>query len=374
MRTIGVVVNPIAGMGGRVGLKGTDGKVEEARERGAEARAPDRAVAALRALAERNPDAEILTYGGEMGEREAREAGFDPNVVGGPASDEATADEATTAETNAVAVRTTAEDTREAVRRFAAEGVDLVLFVGGDGTAVDVAETLDERGAEIPILGVPAGVKVYSAVFAVTPEAAGRVAAAFDRTETREVNDIDEEAYREGEVRAELKALAEVPVADDLQSSKQVGGGTVESLAAGVADEIRSSEATTYVLGPGSTVGAIQSELGHEGSPLGVDLWRDGEVLVEDVTADEILANLGDKNVVVVSPIGGQGFVFGRGNDQISPDVIRRSEVEVVASKPKLDGIGVLRVDTGDDEVDDSLRGWRKVRVGRFERRMMKVV
>jgi predicted polyphosphate/ATP-dependent NAD kinase len=366
MRTIGVVVNPIAGMGGRVGLKGTDGEVEAARERGAEPRAPERAVAALRTLRERTDGAsgangdgvELLTYAGEMGEREAREAGFDPRIVGEPESDE-----------------TAAADTREAVRRFVAEGADLVLFVGGDGTAVDVAETLDEEDADVPILGVPAGVKVYSAVFAVTPDAAGRVAAEFDRTERREVNDIDEDAYRAGEVRAELKGIAAVPVAEDLQSSKQVGGGTVESLAAGVAADARADDGTTYVLGPGSTVGAVKSELGFEGSPLGVDVWRDGAgVLVEDASADEILAHLGHRNVVVVSPIGGQGFVFGRGNDQISPDVIRRSDVEVVASKNKLDGVGVLRVDTGDDEVDDELRGWRKVRVGRFERRMMKVV
>ncbi|NEU57289.1 ATP-NAD kinase family protein [Halorussus sp. MSC15.2] len=366
MRTIGVVVNPIAGMGGRVGLKGTDGKVDEARERGAEARAPDRAVTALRALAERvdSEDVELLTYRGEMGEREARDAGLDPRVVGGPGVEDTTAESAAT----------TAADTRAAVRRFVAEEADLILFVGGDGTAVDVAETLNEEGAEIPMLGVPAGVKVYSAVFAVTPEAAGRVAADFDRSETREVNDIDEDAYRDGEVRAELKAVAEVPVAEDLQSSKQVGGGTVESLALGVAEDARADEGATYVLGPGGTVGAVKSELGFEGSPLGVDVWRDGEVLAADASADEILAHLGERNVVVVSPIGGQGFVFGRGNDQISPAVIRRSDVEVVASKPKLDGIGVLRVDTGDDEVDDSLRGWRKVRVGRFERRMMKVV
>ena len=367
MRRIGVVVNPVAGMGGRVGLKGTDGKVAEARERGAEPRAPDRAVEALRALRERAPDAEILTYGGEMGERAAREAGFDPEVVGTPEGDETAAGEERPPDT-------TAADTREAVRRFVETGADLVLFVGGDGTAVDVAETLDDLDAAVPLLGVPAGVKVYSAVFGVTPEAAGRVAADFDRTETREVNDIDEDAYRGGEVRAELKALAEVPVAEDLQSSKQVGGGTVESLAAGVADDARSDEDTTYVLGPGGTVGAIKSELGFDGSPLGVDVWRDGEVLVRDASEDEILATLGERNVVVVSPIGGQGFVFGRGNDQISPEVLRRSEVEVVASKRKLDDVGVLRVDTGDDEVDESLRGWRKVRVGRFERRMMKVV
>jgi len=372
MRRIGVVVNPIAGMGGRVGLKGTDGKVAEARERGAEPRAPDRARAALAALRERAPDAEIATYGGEMGERVADEADFDPEVVGEPAGAE-----------------TTAADTRDAVRALVEAGVGLVLFVGGDGTAVDVAETLAALDADVPMLGVPAGVKVYSAVFAVTPTAAGRVAADFDRTERREVNDIDESAYRDGEVRAELKALATVPVAEDLQSSKQVGGGTVESLAEGVADDARAAskkqrsgggetadgadDGATYVLGPGGTVGAIKAALGFEGSPLGVDVWRDGEVLVRDASADEIRPHLGERNVVVVSPIGGQGFVFGRGNDQISPDVIRRSDVEVVASKRKLDDIGVLRVDTGDEAVDESLRGWRKVRVGRFERRMMKV-
>ncbi|WP_115864381.1 ATP-NAD kinase family protein [Halorussus litoreus] len=398
MRRIGVVVNPIAGMGGRVGLKGTDGKVAEARERGAQPRAPDRATDALRALGERaqrgspgpkagntggqtaddsdgpnadEPGLEIVTVAGQMGEDETREAGLDPVVVGEPGTPDGTA---LVGDAAAAASPTSAADTREAVRQFVANDVDLILFVGGDGTAVDVAETLADLDSDTPMLGVPAGVKVYSAVFAVSPEAAGRVAADFDRTETREVNDIDEDAYREGEVRADLKALAEVPVAEDLQSSKQVGGGTVESLAAGVGDDAREDESATYVLGPGSTVGAVKSELRFAGSPLGVDVWRDGELLVEDASADEILANLGERNVVVVSPIGGQGFVFGRGNDQISPAVIERSAVEVVASKHKLDGLGVLRVDTGDEAVDESLRGWRKVRVGRFERRMMKVV
>ncbi|WP_018128745.1 ATP-NAD kinase family protein [Haladaptatus paucihalophilus] len=350
---IGVVVNPIAGMGGRVGLKGTDGKVAEARERGAERRAPDRAVAALSALYDRAPDSELLTYAGEMGAEEALAAGFDPEIVGEPGEEE-----------------TSAADTREAVRRLVADGVDLVLFVGGDGTAVDVAETLAEVEADAPMLGVPAGVKIYSSVFAVTPKAAGRVAASFDRTEEREVNDIDEEAYRAGEVRAELKAVASVPVAESLQSGKQLGGGTVESLAAGVADDVQPG--VTYVLA-GSIVGAIKSELGFDGSPLGVDVWRDGEVVARDANEEELLAALGRVNVIVVSLIGGQGFVFGRGNHQISPAVIRRSDVEIVASKTKLDGPGILRADTGDVVVDESLRGWWKVRVGRFERRMLKL-
>ncbi len=359
MRRVGFVVNPIAGMGGRVGLKGTDGKVEEARARGAEPRAPERARDALESLAAQESELELLVAGGDMGESAARETGFAPEVVTDPPEE------------------TTSEDTREAIRQFASKGVDLVLFVGGDGTAVDVTETLSELDSEIPVLGVPAGVKIYSSVFAVSPRAAGRIAASFERTESREVNDIDEDAYREGEVHTQLKALAEVPVAEEIQSSKQLSGGSVETLAAGVAAEIDAG--TTYVLGPGSTLGAIKRELGFEGSPLGVDVWRAdeggaGEVLVRDASAEEILANLSEQNVVMVSPIGGQGFVFGRGNQQISPDVLRQSDIEIVASRRKLDGIGVLRVDTGDADLDDELRGWHKVRIGCVERRLMKVV
>jgi NAD+ kinase len=356
MRRVGLVVNPIAGMGGRVGLKGTDNKVEEARNRGAEPRSPDRAREALEQLKTQPESVALYTYGGPMGEDEAIAAGFSPTVVGAPEREE-----------------TTAADTRAAVRRFVEEGVDLILFVGGDGTAVDVAETLEALDDETPILGVPGGVKVYSSVFAVTPRAAGRIATTFDRTETREVNDIDEDAYRGGDVNTELKALATVPVGDEVQSSKQIGGGTVESLAAAVAAEIREDDAT-YVLGPGSTVDAVKTELGIDGSPLGVDVWRDGTVLARDAGEREIVEALGERNVIVVSPIGGQGFIFGRGNDQISPQIIRRSEIEVIASKQKLTDIGVLRVDTGDPELDETLRGWQRVRVGTFERQLLKVV
>jgi NAD+ kinase len=355
MRTVGVVVNPIAGMGGRVGLKGTDGKVEEARERGAEPRAPDRAQAALDAMFDADPGVEVLAYGDPMGASLARAAGFEPTVVGEPGGGE-----------------TTAADTRAAVRALVAEGVDLLLFVGGDGTAVDVAETLAGLDDDTPILGVPAGVKVYSAVFGVSPAAAGRVAATFEETERAEVNDIDEDDYRDGEVHTELRAVVRVPVAEERQASKQLGGGSVEGLAADVAEGVEPG--VTYVLGPGSTLGAIKERLGFEGSPLGVDVFRDGEVIVRDGAAAEIEAALGEDNVVVVSPIGGQGFVFGRGNQQISPAVIRASDLSVVASRAKLDGIGVLRVDTGDPSLDESLRGWHRVRVGRFETQLVEIV
>ncbi|MFQ3476632.1 ATP-NAD kinase family protein [Halonotius sp. F2-221B] len=352
---LGVLVNPIAGMGGRVGLKGTDGKVAEARQRGAEPRAPERARRMFTRLAERDTEIDLLVAGEPMGAAEVRGAGFEPEIVFEPGTNTA---------------ETTAADTAAAVDAFVAAGVDLVVFVGGDGTAADVADALAET--EIPLLGVPAGVKVYSSVFAVSPEAAADIVVEFDRTEQREVMDIDEDDYRAGEVSPELRAIASVPVADGLQSAKQRGGGTVDALAEGIAGDV--DPETTYVLGPGSTLGAIKSALGFEGSPLGVDVWRDGQVLATDASEAEILDALGEDNTIIVSPIGGQGFIFGRGNPQLSPAVIRNASVEVVASRSKLDDLRVLRVDTDDPELDADLRGWRQVRVGRFETRMLRVV
>ncbi len=364
---LGVVMNPIAGMGGRVGLKGTDGKVAEARKRGAEPRAPERARRAMDRLREVAPETTVSAVADPMGERIVREAGFEPVSVVDPFAGTDQSSELPRE------VETSAEHTQHAVRAFRDADVDLVLFVGGDGTATDVAAALEE--SEVPMLGVPAGVKVYSSVFAVSPEDAAEVAATFTRTERREVMDIDEDAYREGEVHPELRGVAWVPVAEDLQSSKQTASGTVESLAEGVAADIRTreGEGVTYVLGPGSTVGAIKAELGFEPSPIGVDVWRDGEVVALDATESEILTALGDENVIVVSPIGGQGFVFGRGNPQLSPAVIRECDVTVVASRAKLDDVRALRVDTDDPELDEALAGWVKVRVGKFETRMMKI-
>jgi len=370
MRRIGFVVNPVAGLGGPVGLKGTDGKVAEALERGAEPRAGERARAALDALAETGAAVELYTVARAMGADATRAAGFDPVLVGGPTEDPDAAGVDASAEDEDL-TGTTAADTRRAVRAFVERDVDLILFVGGDGTAVDVAETLADLDSEVPILGVPAGVKIYSSVFAVRPRAAGTIAATFSDVETGEVNDVDEDAYRAAEVSTELRAIATTPVAEQRQAGKQLGGGTVATLAEGFAEEVDPD--ATYVLGPGSTVGAIKGELGFDGSPLGVDVWRDGEVLVLDGSAEDIEAALGDRNVVVVSPIGGQGFVFGRGNQQISPAVIRRSEVEVVASRAKLDGLDALRVDTGDADLDAELAGWCRVRVGRYERRLVRV-
>ena len=338
-----------------MGLKGTDGVVEEARRRGATPEAPDRARRSLEALTATGEPVKILTWGDPMGESVVGEYDVQMEILGGPGSDE-----------------TDVTDTEEAVASMVEAAVDVILFVGGDGTAVDIAETLDALDASIPILGVPAGVKIYSSTFAVSPEDAGSIVATFERTEGREVADIDEDAYRAGEVRAELRGVVEVPVAEAVQSTKQLSSGSIDAVVAGF--EANVDPETVYFLGPGSTVGAIKRALGFEGTPLGVDIWRDGEVVGTDVAEDELVSHLTGPTTIVVSPIGGQGFIFGRGNQQFSPKVIRASEVEIVASRAKLDDLGVLRVDTGDPELDEELHGWVKVRIGRVERRMMQIV
>lgn len=356
MRTVGVVVNPIAGMGGRVGLKGTDGKVAEARALGAEPRAPDRARAALTSLAEHG-EVTVLTWGEPMGADLLADSELWFTVLGEPATGD-----------------TDATDTAAAVGALAEAGVDLILFVGGDGTAVDVAEALQDAPDPVPVLGVPAGVKVFSEVFATTPPEAGRIAATFEETEAAEINDLDEAAYRRGEVRTTPRGVVRVPVDAERQASKQLAGGSTAGLVAGLDEEIRARPDTTYVFGPGGTVGDIEAALGIDPSPLGVDVYRDGTLLARDASEEEILANLGDTNEIVVSPVGGQGFLFGRGNLQISPAVIQRADaIQIVASRRKLDDIGVLRVDTGDADLDADLRGWHRVRIGRVEERMIEV-
>ncbi|ADD05898.1 homolog to NAD kinase [Natrialba magadii ATCC 43099] len=410
MDALGVVVNPIAGMGGRVGLKGTDGKLTEARERGAEPRAPERARDALTTFSRHAPDIPVYTAAGIMGEFAARDAGLEPRVVYDPRDEPErvgkSVDTPPDPTVDPADAETTAADTRRAVRALLEAGVDLVLFVGGDGTAVDVAGVLEEQEQaqaqaqeqeqaqaqeqeqeQTPMLGVPAGVKIYSSVFAVTPRDAGRIAAEFDRVESREVNDIDEDAYRAGEVRSELKAVVPVPVAPDVQSSKQLSSGSVDALAAGFAREVEPGR--TYVFGPGGTVGEIESELGIEPSPLGVDVWRagstdsevegdgdtDGHLLASDAAEADILDVLELPATVVVSPIGGQGVIFGRGNHQLSPAVLERADdIVVVADEEKLAEIATLRVDTDDEAVNEELRGWQRVRTGRFTTRLVKVV
>lgn len=347
---IGFIVNPIAGMGGPVALKGTDDAVEEAKRRGAERVSPDRARRFLDAL---DLDVEILTCQAPMGAFLSRAAGkrFEAIV--------------------AVPEVTSAEDTRRAARQLVDAGVDLLVFVGGDGTALDIAEAIDH---EVVCLGVPGGVKMNSAVFARTPEKAARVAAEHLggrlETHTAEVVEVDEARLREGEVeRAHLGSLI-TPRHEAVQAGKASPGGTLESVAE-VAETI-TEPGGTLVLGPGSTVAAIKQRLVGEGTTLlGVDVVaidEDGqaELVIVDATADE-LTRVPDDARLVVSPIGGQGFVIGRGNPQVAPALLDRlgwDRLVVVSTPEKLRGLEALRADTGDPELDAAAPGHLDVLTG----------
>ena len=356
LRRIGFVVNPIAGMGGRVGLKGTDGVVEQALAAGAEPVAGDRARAFAEAFLRfswEDPalDVDWLAGGDRMGEIPLRTAGIPGSridVVHKPLP------------------TTTAGDTVHAVENTIARGADLILFCGGDGTARDVASAVQDR---VPILGIPAGVKMHSGLFAVSPSAAARLLAAFLRSELRigtaEILDLDEDAYRKGEWRVRLFATAKTLVEPHLVSAGKlmVEELSEESVRAELTEHFSElfseNPDTLFLLGPGSTLRGIASSLGIEKTLLGVDAVLAGKTLAADVNEAKILEllNRRPKAKLVVSPIGAQGFILGRGNLQVSPVVLRRigvGNVIVVATPGKLAATPVLRVDTGDPELDQA--------------------
>jgi len=369
-KKLGVVVNPIAGMGGRVGLKGTDGKdiLQQAIELGASKQSPKRATEALEMLRPIQDELQVITAPAEMGEDETRSAGFEPEVVGTIDSE-----------------ITTAEDTISACVELLKREVDLVLFAGGDGTARDVFSVV---GTDTPVLGIPTGVKIHSSVFAINPKRAGKLALLYLQGDAilreGEVMDIDEDAFRSDRVSARLFGYMQTPyrkrlvqpaksgtpaIPDERQRQKDIAVYLVEKMDSGV-----------YFLGPGSTVKAVTDVLNIEKTLLGVDVVKDGEIIYKDANEDDLLGFLGEsKASIVVTPIGGQGFVFGRGNQQFSPDVIRevgRSQIIILATPGKLASIGLgtpLRVDTGSSDVDALLAGYIRVITGYGEEAMVEL-
>ncbi|WP_234371121.1 NAD(+)/NADH kinase [Streptomyces sp. XY431] len=354
-------MNPVAGLGGAVALKGSDGTDIQARALalGAVPRAAERAAAALRALRARRPDVLVRTVAGPMGEDSARAAGVPYRLAHRPP--------ATSASTGASA--TGAADTRAAVSALGE--VDLLLFAGGDGTARDVLDA----GPRPPVLGVPAGVKVYSGCFAVSPAAAGATAAGFDgRTVDAEVVDLDEEGHRAGLVGARLYGTLRVPAARERLSGRKTGSsaappGSAESIARAVVAGMRPG--TAYALGPGATTLAVGRALGLALTPLGVDVVRDGALLAPDVTEQRLHAiAMSQVTHGVLSVIGGQGFVIGRGNQQFSPRVLAAlAGVVVLATQQKLAALGgrPLLVDSGDPRADAAFEGHVRVVTGHRE-------
>jgi len=350
-------------------LKGTDGNdtLEEALRRGAKPIAPRRTVEALMGLQAHRSLVEILTSSGVMGEKEARDAGFSPEVVSDTAQR-----------------RTTAEDTKKTAEILAERNVDLLLFTGGDGTARDVLDAIDSR---VPVLGIPAGVKMHSSVFAVNPSQAAKITIRYLLGELpiaqAEVMDIDEAQFRAGRLSAKLYGYMNVPQEPLLMQG--IKTATVQS-----EDEIEQQRAIArhvieemgdelYVLGPGTTVKAVADVLGVEKTLLGVDVVRKKQLFAKDIDERRLLELIQNCPVkIVVTPIGGQAYIFGRGNQQISPDVIKkagRENIIVVATRRKLLNLPHRRllVDTGDEDLDRQLQGYIRVVSDYREETVMKV-
>ena len=369
-RRLGLIVNPIAGLGGTVALHGTDGVADEALRRGAWPLAISRAVAALRALARGVPDVDIYCYDNAMGGSPARTAGFIPRIVGSAAHDPSSAD-----------------DTRAAARALADADVELLLFAGGDGTACDVFEGV---GTRVPILGIPAGVKMHSGVFAVTPAAAGTLVSLYFEhrkgiatLRDADIMDMDEAARSRGRLTARLYGAARSPYHARLRQNPKAGTGPEEpdalrELAASVAGSLGGD--TIYLLGPGTTMAAVKAQVGIRGTLLGVDAVKDGKPLGLNLGQPQILRLLGRNTPtrLIVSPLGGQGFVFGRGNQQLGVPVLRslgRENIIIVATVGKivaLGGAGLL-VDTGDEALDRDLAGWHRVITGPNQSTMCRI-
>lgn len=355
---LGFVINPIAGMGGSVALKGTDGDAYRiALSKGAVPLARGRA---LRALGRLEGEMKFLTAPGEMGAEALDDLGHAYEVVLGTPTP------------------SSAEDTRRVCRIFVERGVELIVFCGGDGTARDV---LDAVGDKVPVIGIPSGVKMHSAVFANTPEEAGDTIERFVKgeTETRsaEIMDVDEDAFRSGELRARLYGYVRVPDLGGLQPPKGAVFGTSdeeqkEAIAEFVVD--RMEPGTMYVLGPGTSTKAVADRMGLPKTLLGVDVYVDGKAILTDASENEILRVLGDRKAkIIATPIGRQGFVLGRGNQQLSPRVVEKVGLEnllIVATPTKLAETPVLHSDSGDINLDRRLRGYRKVLIGYDQYRM----
>ena len=352
MLRVGVIVNPIAGIGGPAALKGSDGTEvqREALARGSAPRASIRMREALAPLQSRAAELRFATWDGPMGADALAGLGFHVEILGAAARSP-----------------TRASDTRAAATVLA-QHVDVLMFAGGDGTARDLAEVLPK---ELVVIGVPAGVKMHSGVFTVTPrDAAALVALLLDgelvAVDTAEVRDIDEAALRQGRVATRYFGELTVPrVGGFLQHLKSSGREVEELVLAEIAESIAERAAVhrgTLILGPGSSVAAVKRRLGIEPTLLGFDLLLESQLVIHDPDATALATHADANTVVVLSFTRGQGFLIGRGNQQLTPEVLRtipRENVWVVASRTKvlsLEGRPLL-VDSGATDVDARLRG-----------------
>jgi predicted polyphosphate/ATP-dependent NAD kinase len=354
-KVVGFIVNPIAGMGGAVGLKGTDGKeiLHRAVKLGAQPLAPARAEIFLSEFKTAKENIRLFVGAGLMGEKEARNQDYNYKVFGIKKKD------------------TQPKDTIDIAKSMMKEGIDILIFCGGDGTARDVLKAINSK---LPVMGVPTGVKMHSAVFAVDPKAGARIASSFLKGQLplreAEVMDINEEAFRKGRISAKLHGYLLSPYEPRLIQGSKIASPMTES-------ELRNQAAIAiyiietmkpnliYIISAGTTTRTIGDLLDQEKTLLGVDLFRNKKLIAKDVNENQILKAIKHKDSrIIVTPIGSQGFIFGRGNQQISPKVIQQvglDNIIVIATENKMKKIKKLKVDTGDPILDAEFFGFFKV-------------
>jgi predicted polyphosphate/ATP-dependent NAD kinase len=363
--SLGFIINPIAGIGGSVALKGSDGEdiAEKALALGATAKANQRASLALSILLPYRDQITIYCANDLMGEKTAKALGFTTEVVFQTKDTE----------------HTTAEDTENTVQALLAKNIDILLFAGGDGTARNVCKIV---GDKCPVLGIPAGCKIHSGVYAVTPKAAGRVVEMMITNQLvtlteADVMDIDESLFRDGIVKAkrygEMQIPAELRFVQAVKSGgKELDALVLQDIAAHVINEM---DDELFVIGSGSTTAFLMEELALENTLLGVDLVEQQNLLASDVTELQLwqaISRAKEKTKtikLVITLIGGQGHIFGRGNQQLSPRVIRaigKENILIIATKAKLSALSSrpLIADTGDSDLDIALSGYLPVITG----------
>ncbi|MFX1371845.1 MAG: ATP-NAD kinase family protein [Promethearchaeota archaeon] len=366
IKRIGLIVNPIAGMGGSVGLKGTDGKIfRQAEKMGAMPVTPIRAKELLVNL--KNKEKMILLVApGKMGAEIVRNLGIKFKIIG------------------EIGTETTAADTKRIAKRMLEDNIDLLIFCGGDGTARDI---FDSIGLEKPVVALPAGVKMFSSVFAINPRAAAEIVDKFIEeaieTQEKEVLDIDEDLVRQDILQAKLYGYLKVPKILGLIQAGKVSSGmgkTVEENKQEISQFIIENMETDilYLLGPGTTIKTITDNLQLPKTLLGIDAVYNNKSVGLDLNEKNILELLNHykKVIIIISPIGGQGFIFGRGNKQITPKILKiigKENIRIISTVEKIRQLDCLRVDTGDIETDKKLIGFTKVITGYKEELIINV-
>lgn len=366
MRKIGLIINPIAGMGGSVGLKGTDGDIfKKAIKMGAEPITPDRTRSFLSNIKTKGK-IHLLVAPGNMGGNIVKETSINFEIIGD------------------INQETTAEDTKKIAKMMKQQNIELLIFCGGDGTARDIYDAI---GLSIPVVAIPSGVKMFSSVFAINPRAAAEIVNKFIKEtvelQEKEVLDINEESFREGILDSRLYGYLNVPkVINLLQAGKDGSkiGRSIEENKHEIAQHVIENleDDTLYLLGPGTTVKAITDQLKLTKSLLGVDALYNDKIVGIDLNERGIIELLDKhkKTKIIVSPIGGQGFIFGRGNKQITPKILKKigkKNVKIVSTEEKIKGLRCLMVDTGDIETDEMLKGLVKVIIGYKEELIIEI-